>query len=187
MGCNAVGFVSCLVSCSVGVAVCRWYGCLVGAGEHRLSVLRPGQGALTPASRPAPLRIGPGGAGLDRPDRAREADHSGRSREQAPGWAAGMRQGRLWNARGGLAALANDSTGELTLGSCPFPQPCSATLPAAKLEPSCFVFGSDLVQPVCGGQPEQSSCLGVWPCGLGAALCSPRVVQAQYLRGLTPE
>lgn len=32
-----------------------------------------------------------------------------------------MRQGRLWNARGGHAALANDSTGELTLGQLPLP------------------------------------------------------------------
>lgn len=55
------------------------------------------------------------GRGVDGPD------EKGRSRGQAPGRAARVLQGRLWNARGGLAALANDSTGELTLGQLPVP------------------------------------------------------------------
>lgn len=99
-----------------------------------------------------------------------------------------MRQGRLWNSRGGLAALANDSYGELTLGSCPFPQPCSATLAVAELEISCFAFGRSPCQLSCGLLVSQcsSDCLGVC---LGAALCtyvqgSPGTV---FLRGLTPE
>lgn len=95
-----------------------------------------------------------------------------------------MRQGRLWNSRGGLAALANDSYGELTLGSWPFPQPCSATLAVAELEISCFAFGRSPCQLSCGLLVSQcsSGCLGVWsyvsvqPC----AHTTSRVVQVQF-------
>ena len=64
----------------------------------------------------------------------------------------------------------------LTLGSCPFPQPCSATLPAANSSLRVLCLGG--VCPACSGQSELSGCLGVWLCGSVQPCASPGTVSA---------
>lgn len=125
-----------------------------------LSVLSR-SGASTPCSRPDITSLE--GTGLDRPDRqaGRQARDTGKhgkeeSGEQAlagqPGSrdtaGAGVAGKTGWNSRGGLAGLANDSTKSSPWADPRSHKPCSATLPAAKLEGSCFALGTRPCQAV---------------------------------------
>jgi hypothetical protein len=118
VGCTAVGFLCVLVTV-------RLYGCVaapVGAVVELVSAALLGV-ALTPAPRQ---------------DGKMARGEPGREQAATRVAGMGMEQGRLWNSRGGLAALANGSSESSPWGSCPSPQPRSATLAVAELETSVF-------------------------------------------------
>lgn len=79
----------------------------------------------------------------------------------------------------GLQLLPMTAPESSPWGSSPFPQPCSATLPAAERETACFAFGRRPCRHRVGSQCS-SGRLGVWPCGsLQALSIIPRVLQAR--------
>lgn len=92
-----------------------------------------------------------------------------------------MRQGRIWNVRGGLAALANGSTGELTLGQLAVPTAMLCYTSRSGTQDFVFCVWEETLSALCG-QPAQSWVFRCLALRLGAALCCiPRVVQVRCL------
>lgn len=92
-----------------------------------------------------------------------------------------MRQGRIWNVRGGLAALANGSGGELTLGQLPVPTAMLCYTSRSGTQDFVFCVWEETLSASCG-HPVQSWMFRCLALRLGAALCSmPRVVQVRCL------
>lgn len=81
-----------------------------------------------------------------------------------------MRQGRLWNSRGGLAVLANDSSGGLTL--------VQLRVPTAMLCYTCRGGTRDFVFCVW----EETLSVLVWVVSQSLQLCAhtSRVLQVQF-------